>query len=517
MKKEVPGPAPASRRRPARWTTSMVRVAAVLLSTTPALFAQFGPAPKPVTVIQGGTVHVGNGDVIENGTVIVRGSRIEAVGKSLSAPEGATVVDASGMHVYPGLIDAGSTLLLDSAVRSGEGNVVASIVDALDPFDVDDLEAALRGGVTTVGVSSRRGLLDGRGAALKLKPRAPIADLLLRKDGAVAVTFGLNGDRPSMRLREWKSFADQLQATRKYVESWDDYKEKLEEYKKELEKAKKESESKKPPEQAGKKESPAPAPAPESKEPKPEEKKEEGGPTPRRGPRRRPGGSLIALLQELAQERTDPRSFAEGPQGGPPQQQPAGDEKKDEGPKKPPRPALEPQREVLRQVLEGKASFNVYVDHASDLTNLFELARQYHFRYAVTGGREAAHVARELAAAGVQVVVVQPHDLGSDALSTAAELDLAGVAVVLTTAGSSGASTRHLSLSAAAAIAGGMDPEHALAAITSRAALLLQVADRIGTLEAGKDADVVITRGELFSSSAIVERVLVDGAPVAVR
>jgi hypothetical protein len=496
---------------------SWVGSAAALFTLASPLAAQFGPpprAPRPVTVIQNGTVHVGNGDVLEGATVIVRGSRIEAVGKGLAAPEGATVIDATGKHVYPGLIDAESTLLLDPAVhRGGEGNVIATAVDALDPFDSEPIADALGAGVTAVGVSTRRGLLDGRGAVVKLKPKAPASELVLRKETALTVNFGLNGDRPSMRLREWKTFADQLQQTKKYVESWDEYQEKLEEYKKEIEKAKKAGDTKLP--ESAKKD--APAPAPEAPKAEPQQGPGEGG---RRGWPRRPRGSLIDQLLAAIEESGQGDALAQGappqapPQGGPPGGAPPGGEKKEEGPKKPPRPPRDASKEVLRQVLEGKIALDVYADAAADLQNLIELSRQFHFRFAVTGGREAARVAAELAKAGVAVVVVQPHDLASESLSTAAELDEAGVSVVITTAGRSGGATRHLTLSAAAAIAGGMAKESALAAITSRAAALLGVADRVGTLEAGKDADLLITNGELFSSTAVVERVLVDGVSV---
>src|SRR5262249_23768706 len=86
---------------------SPTRAALALLVFAPVLSAQLGPPPKaPPVVLQGGTLHIGNGDVVQGGTVILRGSRIEAVGKGLAIPEGAKVLDVTGRHVYPGLIDA---------------------------------------------------------------------------------------------------------------------------------------------------------------------------------------------------------------------------------------------------------------------------------------------------------------------------------------------------------------------------------------------------------------------------
>src|SRR5881628_969003 len=63
-----------------------------------------------VFAITGGTVHPVSGPAIPNGVVIIRGGLIEAVGANLAIPADATVVDAKGGHVYPGLIDAETSL-----------------------------------------------------------------------------------------------------------------------------------------------------------------------------------------------------------------------------------------------------------------------------------------------------------------------------------------------------------------------------------------------------------------------
>src|SRR5262245_50682586 len=64
------------------------------------------PAPKQTvtTVITNATVHVGNGEVIENASIVITDGKIAAVGKNVTVPAGATTVDAKGKQVYPGLI-----------------------------------------------------------------------------------------------------------------------------------------------------------------------------------------------------------------------------------------------------------------------------------------------------------------------------------------------------------------------------------------------------------------------------
>src|ERR1051326_1308605 len=54
--------------------------------------------------ITGGTIHVGNGEVIENGSIEIDNGKIVKVGTDANAPAGAKVVDAKGKQVYPGLI-----------------------------------------------------------------------------------------------------------------------------------------------------------------------------------------------------------------------------------------------------------------------------------------------------------------------------------------------------------------------------------------------------------------------------
>src|ERR1043165_1298781 len=91
-----------------------------------ALFAMAVPllADAPgVYAIVGGTVHPVSGPAIDNGAVIIRDGLIEAVGANVAVPPDATIIDAKGKHVYPGLIDAQTSLGFPSATpqRRGRG------------------------------------------------------------------------------------------------------------------------------------------------------------------------------------------------------------------------------------------------------------------------------------------------------------------------------------------------------------------------------------------------------------
>src|SRR5690606_24166314 len=70
----------------------------------------YSPLPSGPTLIRGGTVMTAAGEVIEGGSVLIENGRISAVATDLQAPAGATVIDATGRFVTPGLIDTHSHL-----------------------------------------------------------------------------------------------------------------------------------------------------------------------------------------------------------------------------------------------------------------------------------------------------------------------------------------------------------------------------------------------------------------------
>ena len=86
----------------------ILRLAAALSAAPAALVAQAGGSGA--LAVRGGTVHTLAGPPLANGTVVIRDGRIAAVGADVTVPEGARVIDASGLHVYPGLFDGLSRL-----------------------------------------------------------------------------------------------------------------------------------------------------------------------------------------------------------------------------------------------------------------------------------------------------------------------------------------------------------------------------------------------------------------------
>ena len=180
--------------------------------------------------------------------------------------------------------------------------------------------------------------------------------------------------------------------------------------------------------------------------------------------------------------------------------------------------------EAMVPVVEGRLPLIVVVDRASDIEAALRIASEYGVRLVIASGTEAWLVADKLAAARVPVFTGAMNNipgsfstLGSYQESPAI-LRRAGVDVILIgDAGVSDAQTfnvRNLKQEAGNAVAYGMTWDDALRAVTIAPARVLGIADRYGTLEAGKVANVVVWSGDPFEFSTRAEHVLVRGREI---
>jgi len=170
--------------------------------------------------------------------------------------------------------------------------------------------------------------------------------------------------------------------------------------------------------------------------------------------------------------------------------------------------------EALQPVLKGQVPLLVEANRASDLLAAMRLAGEFKLRLVLMGAAEGWMVAEQLAKANVPVVVkpltdIPTFDSLGATLENAARLSKAGVTVALATFDTQ--NSRNLRQEAGNAIAYGMDRDAALQAVTLTPARLWGVADRVGSLEAGKDADVVVWSGDPFELSTGAEHVFIKG------
>ncbi len=183
------------------------------------------------------------------------------------------------------------------------------------------------------------------------------------------------------------------------------------------------------------------------------------------------------------------------------------------------RPARDLRLETLSRVLAGELPALITAQAAPDILTALRLQREFGFRLVVDGAAEAYLVLDELKAAGVPVILHPPMArLGGStrnaALDTAARLAAAGIPFALQSGFESYVpKTRVILFEAGVAAANGLGTEGALRAATLDAARILGVDDRVGSIEAGKDADLVVFDGEPFEYTSHVCVVLVDGRP----
>ncbi|MGA8808606.1 MAG: amidohydrolase family protein [Thermoanaerobaculia bacterium] len=154
-------------------------------SVFPLLFlaaSAFADAPG-VYAITGGTIHPVSGPEITNGAVIIRDGLIESVGSAQAIPPDATIIDVKGGHIYPGLIDAQTSLGFPSGTaprRRGPAAAGARAPEVLPEtgpsflafreakLSDDDLDAKRATGVTTIVTAPAFGIFNGQSVALNL-------------------------------------------------------------------------------------------------------------------------------------------------------------------------------------------------------------------------------------------------------------------------------------------------------------------------------------------------------------
>jgi len=182
----------------------------------------------------------------------------------------------------------------------------------------------------------------------------------------------------------------------------------------------------------------------------------------------------------------------------------------------------DPDMEVLSAVLKGEISIRVTVRRAMDIRTAFRIADEYGLRLILDECTEGYKVAKEIAEKRAPVVLgpfyyypktsSQYSEGRKVNWNNAGILANAGVKVAL----ASGVQTESIDLLTAAtfAVRHGMPRDEALKAITLTPAEILGVAERVGSLEKGKDADILILSGCPLAATSRIERVILSGKTV---
>jgi imidazolonepropionase-like amidohydrolase len=178
------------------------------------------PQDAPVLAVVNARIHPVTRPTIERGAIVMRGGRIEAVGADVQVPAGATVIDAKGQDVYPGWINAATTLGLAEAGPGGWYDDTTELHDYNPELrtrvaykaDSDAIPIARANGVTAVAPVPDGGILAGEVPVMKLdgwtweeatvKPSAGIAFDFPAIGGRRGFGGGAGGDRPYAELKK---------------------------------------------------------------------------------------------------------------------------------------------------------------------------------------------------------------------------------------------------------------------------------------------------------------------------
>ena len=400
-----------------------------------ALAVPSGAADAPL-VIRGARVVTVSGPVIEKGTVVVEGGRIVAVGADVAVPGGATVVDGTGKTLYPGLLDALTTIGL-TEIAAVPATIDTTEVGDLNPHvrawvalhpDSEMIPVARAAGVTAVLTAPAGGLVSGQSAVVRLAGTTP-SSMVVKAPAALHAVFP-SGQPPAEASRSSEEPEPKTLAQR------------LEEQKKNKKKA------------------------------------------------------LDRLASLLAEARAHVAAEADASR---------------------PAPETTLALDALAAFAGGQAPVVMRADREDDIRAAVRFAKDNGLRLVIAGGLEAWRCADLLKQGDVAVLlkVLRLPERDSDpydaAYANAAVLNRAGVRFAIVS--DDPENVRNLPVEAAMAAAYGLGEEEALRAITLSPAEIFGVADRLGSIAPGREANLVLATGDILDARTRVTDVFVEGVP----
>ena len=181
-------------------------------------------------------------------------------------------------------------------------------------------------------------------------------------------------------------------------------------------------------------------------------------------------------------------------------------------------PARDLEMETLAQVLDGKRTVHFHTHRADDILTAMRLAEEFGFRIVLHHVSEAHRVADRIAAAKVPASIIALDAPGGKleaadfSNANGAALEKAGAPLVALHTDDAITDSRFFLRSAGMGVRAGMSRERALEALTLAGARMLELEDRVGSLERGKDADFIVLSGDPLSVYTHVEQTWVEGA-----
>jgi imidazolonepropionase-like amidohydrolase len=193
----------------------------------------------------------------------------------------------------------------------------------------------------------------------------------------------------------------------------------------------------------------------------------------------------------------------------------------------------DPALDAMQPAIDGRLPVAFEANRAREILRALKMAKELKLQPIVTGAREAADVAADLKAQNVRVIYslnypVRPRQLAPDADETLEALRgraeapkgpgaLAKAGVTFAFASAGLADPKDFVKNAGKAVAAGLPEEAAIRALTITAATIAGAGNRLGSIEKGKAANLVVTDGSLFAEKTAIKRVFVEGRPVSLE
>ena len=397
------------------------------------------PGPQGTYAIRGGHVVTVSGADIPNGTVVISGGKITAVGASVAVPANAKIIDATGLMVYPGMIETGSSVGLSEIGQGALSTVDIQEVGSFNPnaqaFYGIDPHSAHIGVARVVGITAAvsrptGGIMSGQAALIDLAGDTPPKMAVVPRVALVislpTAGFGGRGFARAVALQQGSADASRVREAQM--------------------------------------------------------------------------DSLRTMLRDAAAYDKAQAAYAKD--------------------KSLPRPAHDVVLASLVPAVTGKMPVVFVADRAKDIRDAVNFAEEMHLAPIIMGGEEAPAVASFLRQHAVPVIVTavmklpshedDPYDVN---YTIPAKLAAAGVTFAIST-GDRGSEIRTLPYTAGMAAAHGLSKAAALQAVTLWPAKIFGVGDRMGSIEVGKMANIVVTTGDMLEAKTDTKYLFIDGRPV---
>ena len=417
------------------FAVAMVAVVTFFLSPTvaKAQVRMTVPPQSEAVALRGATIHTVTNGVIENGTILFENGVIRAIGTDVEIPTGTRVVDVSGKHIYPGLIDAYSTVGISE---------IGSVDVSSDVNELGDFNPNVRAEVAVNAESRHIGTTRSAGVLVTLT--TPGGGLI-------------SGMSSAMSLEGWDWEEMSMESAAALNVNW------------------------------------------------PNPRGGRGG----RGGRGRgfgpgpqePPPTYAEQVQQLKDFFAEARAYRDATA--------AGEEVRTDS-----------RYTAMIPALDGEIPVVVSADGAAQINDAITWAQEEGVRLVIRGGGDAIHVADRLVANDIPVILTstmaapgRDYEGYDGAYTMPARLYEAGVRFAIS-GGSGALYTNRLPWEAGVAVAFGLPEEEALKAVTINAAEFMGISDRVGSLEPGKQATLLITTGTPLDMTSDIEQSYIQGREI---